>query len=105
MKIEIKEQILEILQNNNDIYDNCITNVLDNLRQFQDTLEESSVEFRVIETIIDNLLEFENDDLDLLEMQDVLLNFVHRVDNNEFLPVITNRDEVIRFLLSKHTEE
>lgn len=105
MREELKEEIIEILRNNDDTYEGCITNVLDGLRNFQETLKEgSSVESRILDNIIDTLEEFENDDLDLLGMQDVLLNFVRKVEKNEFLPMIKDRDEVMKLLIKDRDE-
>lgn len=101
MKEAVKEEIIDILRNNNDIYEGCITDVINRLRDFQDTLDESSIESRILFNIIDTLEEYENGEIDLLDIRDVLLTFVKRVEQNEFLPILTDRDEVIRTLLNK----
>lgn len=102
MKEEVKEGIKEILLNDSYTpYNGCITKTLDNLKIYQEQFEESSYEYRILFNIIDSLEESENSDLSLLDMQGVLLSFVKSVDEDEFLPIITDRDTIIRTLLNK----
>lgn len=100
MNEEVKREIIERLMNN-DTYQGCITDVLNSLRILQEEFEELSTEYRTLFNIIDTLEEYENGELDLLDIRDVLLTFVERVENNYFLPIITDRDVVIVTLLNK----
>lgn len=102
MKEEVKEGIKEILlKDSYTPYEGYITDTLNNLKIYQEKFEESSNEYRILFNIIDSLEEYENDDLSLLSMQDILLSFVKKVEEDEFLPIITDRDTVIRTLLNK----
>ena len=49
MKEEIKEEVIEILENNSDVYEGCITDVLNSLIEFQERLTESSINYKILE--------------------------------------------------------